>query len=373
VADILGTVIAEDGGAGSALCVYVDGKPVLDVWGGDTGTGHPWSPDTATCVFSATKGIAAICVHILVQRGLVDLDVPVSRYWPEFAGGGKESLLVRWLLTHQAGLLLVDPSFTLDDVIAQEPVLRAIEQQRPVWEPGTQHGYHAITFGFLVGELVRRVSERTLGAFFREEVVAPLGLNAWIGLPIEADLDLARLERASDETSLLETLFAADPSGPLAQFAKVITLGGALPLAMASSGIEDFNDRRVLSAELPAANMVTDARSLARVYAATVSEVDGVRLLEDDAAAACVPLQTPTTPVFGSPPDAPRTLDFSLGFLARPLLGDHCFGHPGASGSLGFADVSRRLAFGYVPRLMRAEGEDNRATRLIEAVREVVA
>jgi hypothetical protein len=186
------------------------------------------------------------------------------------------------------------------------------------------------------------------------------------------ELDLARLDRASDAPSALQALIAADPHGPLAQFARVLTLGGALPLGLVEAGAGDFNDRRVLSAELPAAGMVSDARSLAQVYAATVSEIDGVRLLTDEGAAACVPIQTTATPVFGSPSDAPRTLDFSLGFLARPLLGEHCFGHPGASGSLGFADVRRRLAFGYVPRLMREEGDDSRAARLVEAVRSLL-
>jgi CubicO group peptidase (beta-lactamase class C family) len=373
VADAFERVVTRDEGAGSAVCVYADGRPVVDLWGGDTGTGRPWGRTTTACVFSATKGVAALCVHLLVQRGLLALDVPVARYWPEFADGGKEGLLVRWLLTHQAGLPMLEPSFTLDEVLAVEPVLRAIEVQRPLWEPGTQHGYHALTYGFLVGELVRRVTGRTLGRFFDEEFARPLTLNAWIGLPARAEVDVAALERASGEPNLLETLIAADPDGPLGQVAKVLTLGGALPLQLVGGGHGDFNDRRVLAAELPAANLVSDARSLARTYAATVSEVDGVRLLDDATAEACVPVQTADTPVFGTPAGAPRTLDFGLGFLSRPLLGESCFGHPGASGALGFADTGRRLAFGFVPRLMRAEDQDARPATLLAAVREVLA
>ena len=150
----------------------------------------------------------------------------------------------------------------------------------------------------------------------------------------------------------------------------MVTLGGAFPASLLTDGSGgDFNDRRVLAVELPAAGMVTDARSLARLYAATVNEVEGTRLLTPDSAAACVPLQTTATPVFGAPPDGPRTLDFGLGFLARPYLSTASFGHPGASGAVGFADLDARLGFGYVPRLMRAEDQDPRAERLIAAVR----
>jgi CubicO group peptidase (beta-lactamase class C family) len=370
VAEALERVVAQDRGAGSAVCVYLDGQPVVDLWGGDTGTGHVWGRETAACVFSATKGVAALCVHLLVQRGLLDLDQPVSRYWPEFAGGGKQDLLVRWLLTHEAGLVRLDPDFTLDQLLDGEPVLRAIEAQQPIWEPGTHHGYHALTYGFLVGELVRRVTGRSLGRFFHHEVADPLGLTAWLGLPQDADVDLARLEPASTGPNPLEAMIAADPDGPWAQAAKVLTLGGALPLGLVGDGDGDFNDRRLLAVELPAANLVTDARSLARVYAATVSTVDGVRLLDDQTAAGLPTVHTSRSTVFGSPPDAPRTLDFGLGFLSRPMLGPSCFGHPGASGSLGFADVSRRLGFGYVPRLVRQEGVDTRTAALLDAVRQ---
>ena len=372
VAQAFRSTLEHDEGAGAALCVFVDGQPVVDLWGGDVETGgRAWQRDTATCVFSATKGVAALCVHLLVQRGLLDLEEPVATYWPEFAGGGKGDLKVRWVLSHQAGLLGLDDDFTLDDVEELEPVLRALERQAPLWEPGTQHGYHALTFGFLVGELVRRVTGQSLGRFFQEQIVGPLRVNAWIGLPLDATVDVAVLDQVAIEGPDLADLVALDPTGAFAQFARVLTLGGAFPLSMVDA-VGGFNDRRVLAIELPAANLVTDARSLARVYAAAVSDVDGVRLLSDETAASCLPLQTSETPVFGTPADAPRTLDFSLGFLHRPLLGSSSFGHPGASGSLGFADLDRRLGFGYVPRLMRPEGDDLRVPQLLDAVRKAL-
>lgn len=372
VEEAFGRTVQDDEGAGAALCVYVDGRPVVDLWGGDVDqTGRAWQQRTSACVFSATKGVAALCVHRLVQEDLLDLEAPVADYWPNFASAGKEHLKVRWILSHQAGLLGVDADLTLGDVEAQQPVLRALEQQPPLWPPGTHHGYHAVTFGFLVGELIRRVTGLSLGRYFHEKIAVPLNLRAWIGLPIEDPVDLAVLDTAPVDGPDLADLVASDPTGPFAQFARVLTLSGAFPLTL-NAPVGGFNDRRVLAIELPAAGMVTDARSLARVYAAAVSEVDGVRLLSDETAAACSPLQTSQTSVFGSPSDAPRTLDFSLGFLYRPLLGRSSFGHPGASGSLGFADLEHRVGFGYVPRLMRPEGADARVPLLLDAVRQAL-
>jgi CubicO group peptidase (beta-lactamase class C family) len=374
VRDAFSDALEGDDGAGGAVCVYVDGVPVVDLWGGAARPGGtPWQRDTAACVFSASKGVAAICAHMLVERGVLDLDAPVSSYWPEFAQAGKQDLEVRWILTHQAGLLLLDDDLSLDDVIARAPVVRALERQQPQWQPGTAVGYHAVTYGFLLGELVRRVTGRSLGHFLAEEVAGPLRLNAWLGLPEDQQLDLATIERRQDGTGMLEALIAADPHGPVAQFVRVLTLGGAFPMQLVLDGVGDFNDRRVLATELAAAGLVTDARSLARVYAATVSDVDGIRLLTPAAAAECVPLRTTDTPIFGTPPDAPRTLDFGLGFLARPYLSSASFGHTGASGSVGFADVDSRVGFGYVPRLMREEGTDGRGVGIIEAVRQALA
>src|SRR5690349_16179587 len=171
VADAFEQTVTDDGGAGAAVSVYVDGVCVVDLWAGDLGSlpQRRWGRETKACVFSATKGVAALCVHMLLERGLLDLDVPVATYWPEFAGGGKADVKVRWLLTHQVGLPMVDPSFTLDEALAVEPVVRALEAQSPLWQPGTMHGYHAMTYGYLIGEVVRRVTGRTLGTFFHDQ------------------------------------------------------------------------------------------------------------------------------------------------------------------------------------------------------------
>lgn len=374
VADAFRQSFADGHETGAAVAVYLDGTPVVDLWGGvaDSRTGRAWERDTVACVFSTSKGITAICAHLLLQRGELDLDAPVAQYWPEFADGGKQDLKVRWLLTHQAGLRYVDADLTLSDLLAVEPVLRALEAQKPLWEPGTHFAYHAVTFGHLVGELVRRITGKTLGRFLAEEVAQPLELNAFLGLPEDVAVDLAFLEPMPVPPDLV-ALLGEGARDVVDRFKRAITLGSALPANLVTGEPGDFNDRRVLAVELGGSNIVTDARSLARAYAATVSDVDGVRLLTDATAAECIPMHTTDSPVFGVPPElasvVPRS-NFGLGFIQGEMLSPSSFGHPGAGGSLAFADLDARLAFAYVPNRMSSDVD--RTTALIGTVRKAL-
>jgi CubicO group peptidase (beta-lactamase class C family) len=378
------------GELGAACGVYADGRPVVDLWGGvaNRRTNRPWSRDTMVMVASTTKGATAICAHLLVQRGDLELDAPVAAYWPEFGQAGKAELPVRWVLSHQAGLPLFDAQLTLEEACAWDPVIRALEVQAPLWEPGTEHLYHPQTFGFLVGELVRRVSGRSLGTFFHDEVAVPLGLDSWIGVP-QAQLGrVARIDYAApftieeltagmieltglDETTV--TRWIATSFGPDSVGARASVLGGALDLA------SDFlNEAPYLTAEFPGANMVTDARSLARMYAATVSDVEGVRLLEPATVETMSTVQTDRTRMHGLPPDldvpADRSFNMALGFWRQPeaqvlpMLGPASFGHPGSGGSIGFADPETRVGFGYVPNLWSFNMAEPRARNLARAV-----
>jgi CubicO group peptidase (beta-lactamase class C family) len=375
------------GEVGAACCVYVDGRPVVDLWGGltDLAAHRLWTGDTIALVASTTKGATAICAHLLAQRGELDMDAPVVEYWPEFGAEGKEQIPVRWLLSHQAGLPVVDTPLTFEEACAWDPVIRALEAQSPLWQPGTEHLYHAHTFGFLAGEVVRRATGKTLGTFFADEVAAPLGLSAWIGLPEEhqhrvtrityAPFDVEELTRGMVEATGLDTETVTAWMGAL--YAPDSVAARAGELGGAFDPTTDFvNGSAFLAAEFPSENMVTDARSLARMYAATVSDVDGVRLLDPATVEAMTVVQTDKTRMHGLPPglDVPadRSFYMSLGFWRScppmPLVGPRSFGHPGSGGSIAFADPDARVGFGYVPNLWSWNVAEPRAKTLAAAV-----
>jgi CubicO group peptidase (beta-lactamase class C family) len=375
------------GELGAACCVYAGGRPVVDLWGGlaDREANRAWNEDTIALVASTTKGATAICAHLLVQRGELDLDATVADYWPEFGANGKERIPVRWLLSHQAGLPVVDTPLTFEEACAWHPVIRALEAQKPLWQPGTEHLYHAHTFGFLVGEVVRRITGRTLGAFFADEVAGPLGLSAWIGLPAEHEERVARISYAPfDVDELTAGMIEAtglDQETVIAWVGALFTPGSAAARAGEMGGAFDptgdfMNGSAFLTAELPSENMVADARSVARMYAATVSEVDGVRLLDPETIETMTVVQTDTTRMHGLPPGlevpADRSFYMSLGFWRAcppmPLVGPRSFGHPGAGGSIGFGDPDAGVGFGYVPNLWSWNIAEPRAKNLAAAV-----
>ena len=365
------------GELGAAVSVFADGDCVVDLWGGtaDIGSGRPWERDTVVPTFSTTKGVAAVALHMLVDRGLLDIDAPVAAYWPEFAQAGKERVTVRQVVSHQAGLPFVDADLTLDDLLDHQPVVDALEAQTPHWEPGTAFAYHAVTFGHLVSEIIHRVTGRRLGRFFADEIVHPLGISAWIGLPEDEPVDLARLDRVERDIPPL----VAELMGPGSRWARAISLGSALPADLVTGEPGDFNDRRVLSAELGGSDLVCDARSLAKIYAAAVRTVDGVRLLTDEAIRRMIEPQTTDVPYFGWPePFAdmqPFQFCLGMGVMDKPLS-EVTFGAGGAGGSFGMGDLEHGIGFGYVMNRMdvEVEGEDGkrtdpRATSLVEAVR----
>jgi CubicO group peptidase (beta-lactamase class C family) len=376
VRDAFAANFAERGDQGAAFCLYRDGVPVVDLWGGtaDRHTGSAYGPDTLQLVFSTTKGATAVCANLLVDRGLLDPSAPVTEYWPEFGAEGKAGLPVEFLLTHQAGLPAIDTTLTLPEALAWDPMIAALSAQKPLWEPGTAHGYHALTYGWLVGEVVRRITGRSLGTFFAEEVAAPLGLEFWIGLPESEELRVAPLhmsldhiaEMAPEELERMAANFGPDGLGTRALF-----LGGAFGSFEDGDGV--FNTRAVHAAEVPAANGITTARSLARMYAGLIGAVDGVRILDGDTVAEMTrPRTSGEDLVLGG------ESIFGLGMLCdspfSPFLGPGSFGHYGAGGSVGFAHPASGTAFAYVMNQMRLGlNGDTRTDSLIEAVRAAVS
>jgi CubicO group peptidase (beta-lactamase class C family) len=363
VADEFAANFSRRGELGAAVTLFVDGRMVVDLWGGvsDRDTGRAWSKDTVAVIFSCTKGIVALCVATLVERGLVELDAPVARYWPEFGQGGKREITVRCLLSHRAGLPVVDRTLTLQDVLSWTPVVHALEEQAPLWSPGSAYAYHALTYGWLAGELIRRVTGHTPGSYFRQTFALPLRLNTWIGFPRDQLHQLARLAPHPEPAGAGAVVMDVP--------ARAVTMNGAIPFP-GLGGEDAFNDASVLAAEIPGANGVSTARGLAKLYAAAVGGVAGREPLAHSTITDFIKLQSIGVPWVGEPNGG---LSWGSGFMldsppARPMLGPRSFGHDGASGSLAFGDDEHRLGFGYVNNSF-AGGPDVRANRLTAAVR----
>ena len=369
VRDVFEAAFAAGQEIGAAVSVTLDGETVVDLWGGhaDPARTRAWQADTLTNVYSTTKGMAALCLLQLAGQGKVDLDAPVASVWPEFAAAGKRDLPIRMLLGHRAGLPAVAELLPPEALYDWHTMTTALAAQAPWWTPGEKHGYHAVTFGWLVGEVVRRVSgARSLGAYFREHFAGPLGLDFHIGL---AESEHARCAEMSamalptpDSPDAEEGLFLAkemmgNPTGMTAR-------AFMNPPSMAAGP----NVAAWRSAEIPGANGHGTARDLARIYGAVALD-DGAWLDRDAVALAHTELSHGPDAVLGV------STRFGHGFMlsmerADTKLGPnpHSFGHPGAGGSLGFADPDARLGFGYVmnrmgPRILL----DDRAIALLEA------
>ena len=362
----------EHGEVGAAFSLHVGGRKVVDVWGGsaDPTRGVPYGEDTLQLVFSATKGATAACASLLAQRGLLDVDAPVVTYWPEFAAAGKEAIPVRWLLCHKAGLPTIDAHLTVAEAMAWDPVIRALEVQTPFWEPGSANGYHAITYGFLVGEVIRRIDGRSPGRFFAEEIAGPLGLEFWIGLPAAEEGRVAPIIASPPPTDPEVLAVMAKYAGPDSLLGRALSLNGALALPAA------YNTPEVRAGELPAANGVTTARSLSRMYAGLIGTVEGgppAPLLTSAQIDAARTTQTSGfDQVISFMPGVERPTSFGLGFMTSsefsPFGGAGSFGHTGAGGSVGFADPENSLGFGYVMnQMMQNPTGDPRTKGLIQA------
>ncbi|MEO6123927.1 MAG: serine hydrolase domain-containing protein, partial [Ilumatobacteraceae bacterium] len=364
---------------GSGVSVYHRGEKVVDLWGGafnDTATSPAsaaYTEDTLQLVFSTTKGITAIAVAMCVDRGLLAYDAPVSKYWPEFAAHDKSDATVAQLISHQCGLYTVDGEISLADALDWNTVTSRLADTAPRWPIGSAHGYHALTYGWLAGELVRRVDSqgRSLGTFVRDEIVAPLGVELWIGLPEDQEFRVSPMISSPPSTDPAVLAMAAMFIGPGTPGGDALSLNGAFAPAQPAAGplaTNLFNTRAVHAAEIPAANGITNARSLAKVYAATMQPVDGVQLITD---ATRDEARTTVTP--NGEPDKCLIMNttFGMGFMTHgaftPYSGPGCYGHFGAGGSVAFASPERDLAFGYVMNRM-ADGlaGDLRAQSLID-------
>jgi CubicO group peptidase (beta-lactamase class C family) len=349
------------GEVGAACCVHVHGRRVVDLWGGVTTPGgrEPYTAETLQMVASTTKGVLAIAAHMLAQEGNLDFDVPVTRYWPEFAAEGKERIPVRWLFSHRAGLAAIDRPVSLEDVYAWDPVVEALAAQRPLWEPGSTHGYHVGTFGWLTGEIIRRVTSMSVGRFVAERLVEPLGLEFWIGLPDELDARVAPMIAPPPPTGPPD-MFTARLLDPTTLLHRAFVNPMMLPVL--------FNDPAFRRAEIPAANGIGTARSLSRLYAACIGQVDGVRLLDAGTLEHATQTQARGEDlVMGY--ETHYGTGFQLPFPFRPMAGEGSFGHYGMGGSVAFAHPGLGFSFAYVMnQMLSSGGVDPRPNALVQAL-----
>ncbi len=349
----------ERGEVGASVCVTVNGETVVDLWSGIArrDTQAQWTPETISIVFSSTKGATALCAHILTSRGQLDLDAPVAKYWPEFAQAGKANIPVSMLLNHQAGLPGLREPLPHGAYADWDFMVNALAKEEPLWEPGTRNGYHALTIGWLVGEVVRRVSGKSLGTFFQDEVAKPLGLDFWIGLPEEKEACVAPMIGTKPD---LDSPF----------FREMTTRGTITSLAMMNTGgymgsKPEFDTRKAHAAEIGGGGGITNARGLAGMYAllACGGKLKGVELVSPDVLARMGQVSSAT----GKDAVLLMPTRFALGFmksmdnrrapigiLDSAITSEDAFGHVGAGGSFGFADPVAKMSFGYTMNKMGA-------------------
>ena len=373
----------ERGEVGASVSITIEGERVVDLWGGSANpiSHQPWAEDTLCMGWSSTKGATALCAHMLISRGLLDLEAPVARYWPEFAQAGKENIPVKMLLNHQAGLAALREPMPDGAFFDWELIVRTLEKQEPFWKPGSQHGYHGFTFGWLVGEVVRRVSGKSLGTFFREEVAEPLGLDFWIGLPEELENRVALMIPAPppgpEEPVPAMFVAMADPTS-LQTLVMFNSGGHMLPR---SDGTLGFNLRAAHAAEIGAAGGISNARGLAGMYAplANGGSLKGANLVSRDSLARMGAVSSASA--LDASILAPTR--FSLGYAKSidnrrepgctendsVILSEEAFGHSGFGGALGFAEPAERMSFGYVMnRMGQGLGINQRGQSLVDAV-----
>jgi CubicO group peptidase (beta-lactamase class C family) len=357
VREAFASVFTEGVEVGAALAVTIDGRPVIDLWGGDAdeARSRPWQRDSITNLYSVGKAFTAICALRLAESGVLDLDAPIARYWPEFAQAGKAEIPVRYLLTHQAGLPGLVNELPPRAIIDWDTMCDALAAAEPVWVPGERHGYHGNTQGFLVGEVLRRIDGRSLGTYLREEIAEPANIDFHIGLRAEHHARVADLI----------------PMAPRPPDQKRPTPDNPTPYPKIDV---DTNSEQWRSAEIPSTNGHGSARALARLYGAlaTGTDLDGVTILQP------ATIETATKEqVYGEDAVLGRVTRFGLGFqlaMAERPLGPNpsTFGHFGAGGSLGFADPDARLGFGYAMNRGRSGWQHRHVRHLIDVLYEAL-
>jgi CubicO group peptidase (beta-lactamase class C family) len=367
-------IISQAPEAGSAVSMWHKGENVVNLWGGlaNRESKAAWEEDTKVVVFSSTKGLMSLALARLFEAGKFSYDDLVSKFWPEYQGAGKERTTIAQLVSHQAGVPFFATDIQPEQVTNWDYMVSKIEQEAPMWQPGSSYAYHAITHGWLTGELIRRVSGMSPGEYLAKEISAPLYADTWLGLPAELEREVAPSFVHPDLTAFFVDL-AKQNTDEGNFLIRSLTLGQAFSMNLVGKN-EGFNSQKVHAAEIPGAGGISTAHGISKIWSSVVHETDGVRLLKDESIAHVTKVQSEGKPFTDlEPPYSKFGMGFQLDSAARGYLTNSSFGHDGAGGQCAFADPEHKIGFAFVTTEMRGgEVEDDRATRLIGDLRGVL-
>lgn len=357
--------------SGAALSIWHEGKCVVDLWGGysDRATNTEWTEDSAAVIFSCTKGLMSLALAQLNQRGKLNFSDPVEKYWPEFAKAGKAGATVKDLVAHRAGVPFFEQDVTPEEVVDWTTMVNKVEEEPSLWKAGESYAYHAITHGWLTGELIRRITGLMPGEYLAQEISGPLSATTWLGINDEVEKVTATTYAREDLSSFFTDLIDKDtPEGNF--LIRSLTLGSAIPVNLVGEGI-GFNSKAFHQAHIPGAGGISTARGLAKIWSSVVCETDGVRTINDETLRAVSAVQSEGKPFTNlEPPYSRFGMGFQLDSQARRYLTRSSFGHDGAGGQCAFGDPELKVGFAFVTTEMGGGViEDDRATRLIQQLK----
>jgi CubicO group peptidase (beta-lactamase class C family) len=371
LAESFAAIIDSSQEAGAAVSVWYKGEDVVDLWGGftDRRSQELWREDSAAVTFSCTKGLMSLALAHLYEAGELDYQAPVTKYWPEYGRAAKSGTTVRDLVAHRAGVPFFARDITAEEVVHWQFMTALLEEEDPLWRPGDSYAYHAITHGWLVGELIRRISGLMPGEYLAKQISGPLGASTWLGISDELDVQPARSFPRADLVSFSSNL--VEKNSDEGNFLlRSLTLGSAIPVNLVGED-DGFNSSSFHQAQIPGAGAISTARGLAKIWSSAVYETDGIRTINDATVDAVTRVQSEGPPFSGlGPPYGRFGMGFQLDSKARRYLTESSFGHDGAGGQCAFADPEFDIGFAFITTEMGGgEIEDDRATRLINQLR----
>ena len=367
-------IITQAPESGAALSIWHRGINIVNLWGGlaNRDTNATWNEDTKVVVFSSTKGLMSLALAQLFQAKKFSYDDLVIKYWPEYQGAGKEKTTIGQLVSHQAGVPFFADDINPEQVINWDYMVSKIEHEAPTWEPGSAYAYHAITHGWLTGELIRRVTGMSPGQYLAKEISSPLKADSWLSLPSELESKVAPSYAHADLISFFVDL--QEQNTDAGNFLiRSLTLGHAFSMNLVGKN-EGFNSRAVHAAEISGAGGISTAHGISKIWSSVVHETDGIRLLSDETVQYVTKVQSEGKPFTDlEPPYSKFGMGFQLDSAARGYLTQSSFGHDGAGGQCAFADPEHKIGFAFVTSEMRGGVvEDDRATRLIGDLRSIL-